>query len=79
MERFDLFVVGGGRTGSEIAPNLGREGGLNVGIAERDTLGGECTYYGCVLTKVMLRSAKIAALARDAEPFWLPGRLHRRL
>ncbi|MDP9299377.1 MAG: FAD-dependent oxidoreductase [Actinomycetota bacterium] len=69
MERFDVFVIGGGATGSEVAFRLGREGGLRVGMAERDRLGGECNNYGCVPTKVMLRSAKIAALARDAERF----------
>ena len=69
MERFDVFVIGGGGTGSEVAFRLGRESGLSVGMAERDRLGGECNNYGCVPTKVMLRSAKIAALARDAERF----------
>src|SRR4029077_20921567 len=42
---------------------------MRVAIAERDRLGGECNFYGCVATKVMLRSAKIAALARDAGRF----------
>jgi pyruvate/2-oxoglutarate dehydrogenase complex dihydrolipoamide dehydrogenase (E3) component len=42
---------------------------MRVAIAERDRLGGECNFYGCVPTKVMLRSAKIAALARDAGRF----------
>ena len=69
MEHFDVFVVGGGGTGSEVAFRLGRERGLRVAIAERDKLGGECNQYGCVPTKVMLRSAKIAAIARDAERF----------
>src|SRR4029450_12264348 len=69
MERFDVFVIGGGATGSEAAFRLGRNGGLAVGVAERDKLGGECNLYGCVPTKVMIRSAKIAALARDADRF----------
>jgi pyruvate/2-oxoglutarate dehydrogenase complex dihydrolipoamide dehydrogenase (E3) component len=69
VDRFDVFVIGGGATGSEIAFRLGRNGGLAVGLAERDKLGGECNLYGCVPTKVMLRSAKIAALARDADRF----------
>ncbi len=68
VERLDVFVIGGGGTGSEIAFRLGRHG-LRVAIAERDRLGGECNHWGCVPTKVMLRSAKIAALARDAGRF----------
>ena len=68
MDRFDVFVIGGGGTGSEVAFRLGEEG-MRVAIAERDRLGGECNHYGCVPTKVMLRSAKIAALARDAGRF----------
>jgi pyruvate/2-oxoglutarate dehydrogenase complex dihydrolipoamide dehydrogenase (E3) component len=71
MERFDAFVVGGGGTGSEVALSLARTSGLKVALAERDKLGGECNHYGCVPTKVMLRSAKIAALARNAERFGL--------
>ena len=69
VERFDVFVIGGGGTGSEITFRLGRAGGLRVGLAERDKLGGECNHYGCVPTKVMLRSATIAAQARDAGRF----------
>ncbi len=68
MERFDVFVIGGGGTGSEVAFRLGTTG-LRVAIAERDKLGGECNHYGCVPTKVMLRSAKIASLAREAGRF----------
>jgi pyruvate/2-oxoglutarate dehydrogenase complex dihydrolipoamide dehydrogenase (E3) component len=69
MERFDIFVIGGGGTGSEVAFSLARTSGLTVALAERDKLGGECNHYGCVPTKVMLRSAKIASLARDGDRF----------
>jgi pyruvate/2-oxoglutarate dehydrogenase complex dihydrolipoamide dehydrogenase (E3) component len=71
MERFDVVVIGGGGTGSEVAFQLARRSDLRVAIAERDKLGGECNHYGCVPTKVMLRSAKIARLARDAARFGL--------
>jgi pyruvate/2-oxoglutarate dehydrogenase complex dihydrolipoamide dehydrogenase (E3) component len=71
MERCDVFVIGGGGTGSEVAFSLARTSGLQVALAERDKLGGECNHYGCVPTKVMLRSAKIAALARDGHRFGL--------
>jgi len=65
VQRFDVFVIGGGGTGSEIVSRLGG-GGLRVGLAERERLGGECNHFGCVPTKVMLRSAKLAHLARTA-------------
>jgi pyruvate/2-oxoglutarate dehydrogenase complex dihydrolipoamide dehydrogenase (E3) component len=71
MDPVDVFVIGGGGTGSEVAFSLARSSGLAVALAERDKLGGECNHYGCVPTKVMLRSAKLAALARDAERFGL--------
>ncbi len=69
MERFDVFVIGGGGTGSEVAFRLGGDHGMLVAIAERDKLGGECNHYGCVPTKVMLRSAQLAADARDGARF----------
>jgi pyruvate/2-oxoglutarate dehydrogenase complex dihydrolipoamide dehydrogenase (E3) component len=69
VERYDVFVIGGGGTGSEIAFQLADRADLKVALAERDQLGGECNHYGCVPTKVMLRSAKLAAQARDAERF----------
>jgi pyruvate/2-oxoglutarate dehydrogenase complex dihydrolipoamide dehydrogenase (E3) component len=71
MEHVDVFVIGGGGTGSEVAFSLARSSGLTVALAERDELGGECNHYGCVPTKVMLRSAKIAKLARDGGRFGL--------
>ena len=60
MERVDVVVIAGGGTGSEVAFRLGSRGDLRVALAERDKLGGECNHYGCVPTKVMLRSAKLA-------------------
>jgi pyruvate/2-oxoglutarate dehydrogenase complex dihydrolipoamide dehydrogenase (E3) component len=71
VERFDVFVIGGGGTGSEIAFTLARSSDLSVAIAERHRLGGECNLYGCVPTKVMLRSTRLFALARDGARFGL--------
>ena len=77
MDSVDVFVIGGGGTGSEVAFSLARSSGLTVALAERDKLGGECNHYGCVPTKVMLRSARIAKLARDGERFGLRIRMSR--
>jgi pyruvate/2-oxoglutarate dehydrogenase complex dihydrolipoamide dehydrogenase (E3) component len=71
VERFDVFVIGGGGTGSEVAFTVARSSDLSVAIAERHRLGGECNLYGCVPTKVMLRSTRLFALARDGARFGL--------
>jgi pyruvate/2-oxoglutarate dehydrogenase complex dihydrolipoamide dehydrogenase (E3) component len=42
-ERFDVFVIGGGGTGSEIVGRIAAAGDMGVGMAERDRLGGECS------------------------------------
>ncbi|MGZ7079799.1 MAG: dihydrolipoyl dehydrogenase family protein [Thermoanaerobaculia bacterium] len=68
-DRFDVFVIGGGGTGSEITGRIASLSSMRVGMAERDRLGGECNWYGCAPSKIMLRSAKIAALARAAGAF----------
>ena len=66
-ERYDVFVVGGGAAGSEVAFSLAKRGGFRVGLAERDKLGGECNHHGCVPTKAMLASARLVARARRAD------------
>jgi pyruvate/2-oxoglutarate dehydrogenase complex dihydrolipoamide dehydrogenase (E3) component len=68
-ERADVFVIGGGGTGSDVTTGLLDAGGLSVAMAERDRLGGECAHYGCDPTKAMLKAAKLAAWARKADAF----------
>jgi pyruvate/2-oxoglutarate dehydrogenase complex dihydrolipoamide dehydrogenase (E3) component len=68
MERIDVFVIGGGGTGSDVTGALARAG-MRVAMAERDQLGGECAHYGCDPTKAMLKAARVAALARRASDF----------
>jgi pyruvate/2-oxoglutarate dehydrogenase complex dihydrolipoamide dehydrogenase (E3) component len=68
MEKIDVFVVGAGGTGSDVTYRLAGEG-LSVVMAEREHLGGECSKFGCDPTKAMLKSARVAALARRAGEF----------
>ena len=68
MEKVDVFVIGGGGTGSDVTYTLAGAG-LRVAMAERDRLGGECAHFGCDPTKAMLKSARVAALARRAAEF----------
>jgi pyruvate/2-oxoglutarate dehydrogenase complex dihydrolipoamide dehydrogenase (E3) component len=63
MERVDAVVVGMGPGGEDVAGRLA-EAGLSVVGVERALLGGECPYWGCVPTKMMIRAANLLAEAR---------------
>ena len=62
-ERFDVIVVGAG-PGGEVAVYRLAPRGLKVALVERELIGGECSYWGCVPSKTLLRPAEIAAEGR---------------
>src|SRR4051794_15477482 len=53
---FDLIVVGLGPGGEHVAIKLGEAGWRVLGVEER-LVGGECPYYGCVPSKMMIAAA----------------------
>lgn len=61
-------MIGGGGTGSSVTIKLANAG-LHVAMAERGRLGGECTTFGCVPSKALLKAARVASLARRSEAF----------
>jgi pyruvate/2-oxoglutarate dehydrogenase complex dihydrolipoamide dehydrogenase (E3) component len=63
---FDLIVVGLGPGGEDIAEEVARAGWSVLGIDER-LVGGECPYFGCIPSKMMLRGAELLAEARRIE------------
>ncbi|KPV39626.1 hypothetical protein AN478_10900 [Thiohalorhabdus denitrificans] len=70
-ERFDLVVIGGGSGGLSVASVAGRLG-LRVALVEASgELGGECLHTGCVPSKALLRSARVASLMRRGPDFGL--------
>lgn len=58
MDRYDLVVIGGGPGGYPGAIRASQLG-LRVALVEASRLGGECTNYGCIPTKAMIRPANI--------------------
>jgi pyruvate/2-oxoglutarate dehydrogenase complex dihydrolipoamide dehydrogenase (E3) component len=62
-ERAEVIVVGMGPGGEEVAGRLA-EAGLDVLGIEAKLLGGECPYWGCVPSKMMVRAANLLAEGR---------------
>jgi pyruvate/2-oxoglutarate dehydrogenase complex dihydrolipoamide dehydrogenase (E3) component/uncharacterized membrane protein YdjX (TVP38/TMEM64 family) len=68
--RYNLVVIGGGTAG--LVSAAGAAGlGAKVALVERHLLGGDCLNYGCVPSKAIIRSARVAAELRDAPRFGL--------
>ena len=80
VERLDLIVIGMGVGGEEVAGRAA-EAGMRVLGVERKLVGGECPYWGCIPSKMMIRAANaLAETGRvnqlagraNAEPSWDP-------
>ena len=65
-EQVDVVVIGLGVGGEETAGRLA-EAGLNVVGLDPRLVGGECPYWGCVPSKMMIRAANLIAETRCVE------------
>src|SRR5215468_7487386 len=54
---FDVVCLGGGVAGEAIAAGL-QDSGLTLAVVERELVGGECPYWGCIPSKTLLRSGE---------------------
>jgi pyruvate/2-oxoglutarate dehydrogenase complex dihydrolipoamide dehydrogenase (E3) component len=79
-EQVDVVVVGLGPGGEEVAGRLASAGLDVVGI-DAELVGGECPYWGCIPSKMMIRAANLLAEAERVDgmagrasvsPNWAP-------
>ncbi|GIE81082.1 pyridine nucleotide-disulfide oxidoreductase [Actinoplanes philippinensis] len=80
VRNVDVVVIGLGVGGEETAGRLAAAG-LDVVGVEHNLVGGECPYWGCIPTKMMVRAGSALAEARripglagtaTVEPDWAP-------
>jgi pyruvate/2-oxoglutarate dehydrogenase complex dihydrolipoamide dehydrogenase (E3) component len=80
VEQTDIVVIGMGPGGEDAAGKLA-QAGLHVTGIEANLVGGECPYWGCVPSKMMIRAANLLAEARripgmagasTVDPDWAP-------
>ncbi|GAP63090.1 mercuric reductase [Ardenticatena maritima] len=65
---YPLIVIGGGSAGLTAARSAAYLG-VPVALVEKERIGGDCTWAGCVPSKALLKAAKVAQTARNAAPF----------
>src|ERR1700694_890324 len=65
MGRYDITIIGGG-SGGLTAARVATALGAKVLLIDKEKLGGDCLYYGCVPSKSLIHVARVVQQAKDA-------------
>ena len=63
IDSYDVLVIGAGPAGENVAGRV-VDGGLTAAIIERELVGGECSYWGCMPSKTLIRPGDVLAATR---------------
>jgi pyruvate/2-oxoglutarate dehydrogenase complex dihydrolipoamide dehydrogenase (E3) component len=67
---YDMIVIGGGSAGL-VAAGMSALLGAKTLLVEQRRLGGDCTWYGCVPSKALIKAAKVSHEMRNADRYGL--------
>ncbi|MBW6474139.1 MAG: FAD-dependent oxidoreductase [Anaerolineaceae bacterium] len=70
MKNYDVAIIGGGTAGLTAAAHSIQLGAKTV-IIEKRKIGGDCTWFGCIPSKTLLKIASIAHEARMSKKYGL--------
>lgn len=68
--KYNLVVIGGGAAGL-VSSIIGSALKAKVALIEKDKMGGDCLNTGCVPSKALLKTAKVAQQIKNAEKYGL--------
>ena len=72
MQDYDLVIIGAG-SGGLVAASFAVKLGAKVALVEKNRIGGDCTWTGCVPSKALLKAAKVAHDVRIASRYGITG------
>jgi pyruvate/2-oxoglutarate dehydrogenase complex dihydrolipoamide dehydrogenase (E3) component len=72
---YDLVIIGGGSAGLVVA-SAAAQLKAKVALVERDRLGGDCLWYGCVPSKSLIHAAKAVYRVKQAQQFGVDAHIN---
>jgi len=67
---YDHLIIGGGSAGLSLA-SAAAQLGVKVALIDKNMLGGDCLHYGCVPSKTLIKTAKVAYQQNHAADYGL--------
>jgi len=67
-DNYDLIIIGAG-SGGLTAADFAAKVGVKVTLVEKERIGGDCTWTGCVPSKALLKAARVVHEVRTASDY----------